>query len=181
MTAGSVAKRYAKALFEIGEEKKNLLALLNQVQLLAEIWQTDEALQAAMTNPQVSTAARRNIWGEIASRSGINRIGRSFLNLLIDKSRLEELPDIARELGVLADEKENRLRAEVISAAPISEQAVRRLKSTLERLTGKVIVLTAKVEPSLIGGMMTKVGNTLYDGSIKNQLNRLKANMLGRA
>lgn len=181
MTSGSVAKRYAKALFEIGQEKNNLLAMLNQIQQLADLWQENEALQEAMTNPQISNAARRKVWQEIASRSGINKTGRNFLNLIIDKSRLQELPSIARELLALTDEKENRIRAELVSAAPVSQEGVTRLKSALERLTGKVVILSTKVDESLVGGMVTRVGDTLYDGSIKNQLNRLKANMLGRA
>ena len=181
MTAGSVAKRYAKALFEIGQEKNNLLALLNQVQQLAELWRENETLKSVMANPQVATETRRKVWIEIASRSGINKTCRNFLNLLIDKSRLSELPAIARELLALTDEKENRLRAELHSAAPISDEVITRLKSALERLTGKVVILNTTIDPALIGGVVTRVGDTLYDGSIKSQLSKLKANMLGQA
>ena len=101
--------------------------------------------------------------------------------MLVDKFRLSELPAIARELGVLADEKQNRLRAEVTSAVPVSEATLMALKSAIERITGKVVLITAREDTSLIGGMVTRVGDTLYDGSIKRQLDKLKENMLGRA
>ena len=181
MTAGSVARRYAKALFEIGKEEGNLLTLLTNVQQMADIWLESEALRETMTSPKVSATERRGIWTQIASRSGITMTGRYFLNLLIDKSRLDELPAIARELAALADDMQNRLRAEVVTAVPISKSVEQNLKSALERLTGKIVILTMREDPEIIGGMVTHIGDTLFDGSIKTQLQRLKENMLGRA
>ena len=181
MTSGSVARRYAKALFEIGEKDGNLLALSAQVQKVTDIWEENASLREAMLNPEISRTARHGIWTDIISRAGVAQIARNFVHLLVDKARLAELPAINRELGVLTDEKQNRLRAEVASAHPISENNLQKLKSALERVTGKVVLITQREDPSLIGGMVTRVGDTLFDGSIKQQLTRLKENMLGRA
>lgn len=181
MTSGSVARRYAKALFEIGEQEGNLVALVAQIQNMADVWTENTSLREAMLNPQVSQLSRHGILTNLVSRAGMVKTGRNFLHLLMDKSRLLELPSIARELGAMADEKQNRLRAEVASATPVSEEMLNKLKSALERITGKVVIITERTDPSLIGGMVTRVGDTLYDGSIKTQLSRLKENMLGRA
>jgi F-type H+-transporting ATPase subunit delta len=179
MTSGSIAKRYARALFEIGEEQNSLLGLLKHIENVAALWNENEELRAAMTNPFVRFDTRKQIWSEVISRLGMPQAGRNFLNLLLDKSRIEELPAVARELGRLADRKQNRLRAEVVSAAPISDNSLMQLKSSLERLTGKVIVISKQEDPSLIGGIVTRVGDMMYDGSIKTQLDRLKEKMLG--
>jgi F-type H+-transporting ATPase subunit delta len=181
MTSESVARRYAKALFEIGEKEGSLVGLMSQVQKAADLWQENAELRKAMLNPQVSLASRREIWSDIISRLGIAKTVRNFLFLLVDKFRLSELPAIARELGMLTDEAQNRLRAEVTSAVPMSDASLQKLKSAIERVTGKVVLITKREDPSLIGGMVTRVGDTLYDGSIKRQLGELKENMLGRS
>ena len=179
MTTGSIARRYARALFEIGEEKGSLLGLLKAIESVATVWDENEALRTAMTNPFTRLETRRKIWSEVISRLGVPQEGRNFLNLLLDKSRIVELPSVARELGRLADEKQNRLRAEVVSASPISQQQVMQLKSALERITGKVLIINSREDPALIGGIVTRVGDMMYDGSIKTQLLRLKEKMLG--
>jgi F-type H+-transporting ATPase subunit delta len=179
MTSGSIARRYARALFEIGEEKGSLLGLLKAVENVAAVWNENEELREAMTNPFTRLETRRKIWSEVISRLGVPQEGRNFLNLLLDKSRIVELPAVARELGQLADRKQNRLRAEVISAAPISDNQMMQLKSSLERLTGKVLIINKREDPTLIGGIVTRVGDMMYDGSIKTQFLRLKEKMLG--
>ena len=83
-------------------------------------------------------------------------------------------------LGVLADRKENRLRADVISAVPLPDDVVVRLKAAMQRRTGKIVVITKREDPSLIGGVVTRVGDLMYDGSLKTQLVQMKEAMLGR-
>jgi F-type H+-transporting ATPase subunit delta len=180
MTTGSICRRYAKALLEIGEEKGNLLGILREVQRAADVWAQSEDLRIAMTNPLVDIDARRNIWQGVTSRLGISPIGKNFMNLIFDKSRCAQLPGIARELGVFADKQQNRLRADVTSAEPLSEDATNRLKAALQRQTGKMIVVTKREDPGLLGGVVTKIGDMLYDGSLKTQLARMRDDMLGR-
>lgn len=179
MTSGSIARRYARALFEIGEEKGSLLGLLKAIENIAELWRENEELRVAMTNPFNKLDTRKKIWSEVISSLGVPQEGRNFLNLLFDKSRITELPAVARELGRLSDQKQNRLRAEVVSAAPISDHQMMQLKSSLERLTGKVLIINKREDPALIGGIITRVGDMMYDGSIRTQLERLKDKMLG--
>jgi F-type H+-transporting ATPase subunit delta len=81
---------------------------------------------------------------------------------------------------VLTDRKENRLRADVTSATPLADDVVARLKAALQRSTGKMIVVTKTEDPSIIGGIVTRVGDLLYDGSLKTRLKRMKETMLDR-
>lgn len=180
MIAGSAGRRYAKALFSIGEENGNLIGLLRDVQRMADIWSESDELRSTMTNPLIDIKGKRKIWNEIISQLGISIIGKNFFGLLFDKSRFADLPGIARELGVLTDKKDNRLRAEITSATPLSESRVGQLKAALQRRTGKVVVVTKRVDPMLIGGIVTKVGDLMYDGSIRTELARMKEAMLGQ-
>jgi F-type H+-transporting ATPase subunit delta len=179
MVTGSLARRWAKALFAIGEEQGNLLGLTREVQRVAEAWAESEELQGAMSNPAFGRDARRQVWESVLRRLGATPIGRNFFLLLLTKGRLQELPAIARELQLLGDRKDNRLRAEVASAAPIGEDVVTRLRMALQKATGSTIVVNAVVEPGLIGGLVTRIGDMMYDGSVRTQLARAKEQMLG--
>ena len=180
MIVGSIARRYAKAVFAIGEEKGNLLGLVREVQRMADVWEESEEFRSTMQNPLINRVAKREIWESIVRRLGVSQMGKNFFGLLFDQSRFSSLPGIARELGVLADQKENRLRAEVTSAAELPETVVIRLKGALQRRTGKIVVVTTKEDPSLIGGVITRVGDLMYDGSLKTQFARIKEAMLGQ-
>lgn len=180
MSSGSIARRYAKALLAIGEEKGNLLGLQREVQRAADVWTESEELSTTLMNSLVELSARRAVWIAVTRRLGVSPMGRNFLNLLFDKKRLTELPVIAREFGKMIDKKDNRLRAEVISAKPLPDVVVSKLKGALQQQTGKVVVVTKREDSSLIGGVVTKVGDLMFDGSVKTQLVRMKENMLSR-
>lgn len=180
MIAGSVTRRYAKALFAIGEEKGTTLGLLREIQRVAETWQESGELRTAIGNPMVSTATRRRIWQDVLARLGVTPLGKSFFMLLFDRSRLDNLPGIAREIGALSDRKENRLRAEIVSATPLPEEVAQKIKMALQRRTGKMVVVTKREDPALLGGVVTRLGDLMYDGSLRTQLERIKESMLGR-
>ncbi len=180
MITGSAARRYAKALFAIGNEQGTLLGIQREVQRIAEVWESSEELRTVVTNPLVGLAARRKIWDEVVLRSGISPIGKNFFKLLFDKMRLTDLPRISMELTKLCDIKENRMRAKVTTAVPIPDEMITKLKLTLQRKTGKSIVIDKAVDPGLIGGVVTMVGDLMYDDSLKTHLERMKEAMLGR-
>ena len=180
MVTGSIARRWAKALFDLGEESGALIGLVREIQRAADAWTSNEELRTALTNPLLSERTRAAVWDDVIRKLGATRVGRTALKLMFDKSRLPELPSIARELQRLSDIKDNRLRARITSAAPIDEQMVHRLRAALQRSTGKAVVVTTSVDEELIGGVVTRVGDLVFDGSIRTQLERIGEGMLGR-
>jgi len=98
-----------------------------------------------------------------------------FLHHVIDKDRIVGLPDITRAYVRMADEAAGRLQAELVSAAPLSTDAVARITRALEQSTGKKIVMTTRVDPELLGGIVAKVGSWVVDGSVRAHLAEMKA------
>ena len=181
MIKGSIGRRWAKALFAIGEEKGTLVGLVREVQRAADVWDESGELRSTLVNLLLAESTRKKVWEAIVRRLGVSPIGTNFFKLLFDKGRLAELPAIARELQVLSDRKDNRLRAEVIGAGPVPETLVSQLRMALQKKTGQAVVITSMQDPSLIGGLVTRIGDLMYDGSIRAQLARIKEGMLGRA
>jgi F-type H+-transporting ATPase subunit delta len=104
----------------------------------------------------------------------------SFLNLLIEKKRVDVLPDIAREVQVMVDREENISHGSVTSAVKLNKALLKKIQATLEKITGNKVILETQVDPSIIGGIVAKVGDLVLDGSIRTQLNGLKESIKGR-
>ncbi|MBN2340904.1 MAG: ATP synthase F1 subunit delta [Deltaproteobacteria bacterium] len=178
MVTGSIARRWAKALFLLAEQENMLLAVTKEVDRVADAWNSSDELQAAMSNPMLDSKVRTSIFMEVVDKLAVSKTTRNFFSLLNEKKRVSEISAISRELQMLADKKENRIRAEVVSAAPVNETVVASIKAAIEASTRKTVVVSKRVDESLIGGIVTRVGDLVYDGSIRTQLNRIKEDML---
>ncbi len=167
MSTGAVAERYARALFELGQEGGILGPLTEQIQRFAELYTESPELRAVLDNPVVAPEKREAVLSDIASRLGLGQIGANAIRYLSHRRRLAALPDIARRLASLADEKSGILRASVTTAAQLSESFYEKLRAELEALTGKKVVLERKQDPSLIAGVVTRIGDNVVDGSVR--------------
>jgi F-type H+-transporting ATPase subunit delta len=170
MSYDSIGRRYAKALFEIGKEEGSLAALSSQITAFAQIYASNEELRLALDNPLVTEDAKRQIVVEIGQRLGFGQTASRALRLVTERRRLRVLPDIAKHLGLLVDVDANVERASVVSAVPLSEAYLRKLRTELERSTGKKVELTQSIDPSLIAGVVAKVGDRVIDGSLRARL-----------
>jgi F-type H+-transporting ATPase subunit delta len=176
-----VAHRYAAALLELGQEQGNLDALVRDVSALGETWNASAELRQVADNPLVSQEAKKASIAEIASRLGVGAAAKNLALLLSDRRRLAALPHIAGRLQVLADERRGVVRAEVTTAAPLGEAYFARLQAALERLTGKRVVVEQRQDASLIGGVVARVGDRVYDGSVRSRLRSVREALLPRA
>ncbi|MBN2715002.1 MAG: ATP synthase F1 subunit delta [Deltaproteobacteria bacterium] len=179
MANGSIARRWAKALFLLAEQENRLLVVSREIDRVAEAWVSSQDLQSAMANPMLDRKIRSTILGEVLKALAVSKTMENFVRLLNDKHRIGELAGIARAFQLLADQKENRIRAEVISAVPLDDTVVASIQAAIEAATRKKVLITRREDSSLIGGVVTRVGDLMYDGSIRTQLNRIKEGMLG--
>jgi F-type H+-transporting ATPase subunit delta len=178
MVTGSLARRYAKALLEIGIASQSFDALGKELERTATTFVSSPDLRNAMENPVFPLEKRRLVLEELTRRLGLSKVVRNFVMLLLDKGRIAALPDIARAHRDLVDQHAGRVRATITSARPLDPALEQRLKNALERESGKVVLLEKKEDPSIVGGLVTQLGDVVYDGSVRTQLKQLREELL---
>lgn len=174
MSVSIVAGRYARALLELGVEQGNLDAVVEQVTTLAAAWDESAELRNAIENPLVAHETKKAVIGALIDRINGNATTRGAVLLLVDRRRAKALPYVAQTLRELADARKGLLRAEVTTAAPLSEAYYGRLQVQLEAMTGKRVVVDRRTDPSLIAGVVTRIGDRILDGSLRTRLQSLR-------
>jgi F-type H+-transporting ATPase subunit delta len=170
MSVSVVARRYATALFELGGETGELDRLVEEMESLAAAWEASAELQGAIENPLVAHDAKKTILQDISEKLGVGHTARNTVMLLLERRRIRTLPLIARYLREMSDAKKGLLRAEVVTAAPLSDAYYAKLQAQLEKMTGKKVALEKRQDPSIIAGVVTRIGDRVFDGSIRARL-----------
>jgi F-type H+-transporting ATPase subunit delta len=179
MISGSVARRYAKALMELGVELGNYERLGRELRSLARAIRTSPELDQTLTNPAFPRADRERVLRAVLDRLGAAQEVVNFTRLLLDRERIAQLPDMSRELDAMIDEKAGRIAATVTTAAPLAPAQEQALLQRLEALSGKKVQMQVVHDPGLLGGLIAKVGDVVYDGSLRTQLARMRDELAG--
>jgi F-type H+-transporting ATPase subunit delta len=172
---GSVARRYAHAIFDIGTSKGLYEAFATEIDALAAVYTSSPELQQTLENPVFKLDQRRSILEKILPRVAPSREVRNFALLLLERGRIQTLPAVARAYAQMVDEKLGRVRATVTSALPLDAATQTAVQRALERRTGKRVVLSTSTDPNLIGGIVARVGDLVFDGSLRTRLESLKS------
>ena len=173
-TSSKVARRYARALALLCDERGDGATVAAALADLAKVLRAEPAALAFLADPTVPAETRRTAVVRALDGLGIAGTARAFVMVLADKRRIGDLPAIETAFAHLLDARTGRVHAHAKSAAPLGDAAVQRLKGVLERLLGKAVQLTTETDPDLLGGLVVRVGNTVYDASVRNHLNRLR-------
>lgn len=175
MIAGSVAKRYAKALVEAASATGELLEVGKEIQAMASLFKENSEIQAFFSNPGALLADKKALLTQIMEGVKVRPLTMDFLRLVLEKGRISHLEGISRLYRDLVDEKLGRMRAAVTTAFPLSEETQERLRKRLSEIAGKDVYLVLLQDPSLLGGIITQLGNSIvFDGSLRTQLKKLK-------
>lgn len=177
MISGSLARRYARALMSIGADQKNADKLGSDLRVFAQALHTSAELNTVLSNPAFPRADRKKIVDALATRFGVLPVSRTFLFVLLDKERLAHIPSISREIDRMLEEQAGRVEAEVVSAKPLSPAQLAQITAVLEQLSGKKVNVARREDPALLGGVVAKVGDLVYDGSLRTQLRALRDQM----
>lgn len=174
MSTRASAARYARALLDVVSTDGDPEQVERQLTAFAELVAATPELQKALTSPAVPAAAKRGILQALLLKLKVaGPLGRLLL-LLADRDRLEIVGDLAAAYRERLMELRRIVRAEVITAAPIPPEQVSQLEERLAQATGRQVTMTARVDPDLIGGAVTRVGSLVYDGSIATQLTKIR-------
>ena len=178
MRRGSaIAQRWARALFGLAEDLAGATTLLEEFNALTVQIVESPDLRHVLFTPIHPRRERRGVIGELCEKLELSRETRAFAMLLVDENRSGHLEAIRDTLQRLVDEAAGRQIAEVTSARPLEEAELEQLRQALARRVNAEVTLDTRVDPSLIGGIVTRIGDLLLDGSVRTQLESLGNNL----
>jgi F-type H+-transporting ATPase subunit delta len=177
MDSGSVARRYAKALFSLAVESERVEAWSEALGSLARILSDAPDVAEVLANRVHTREERRAIAQKLVEALKLDREPANMLYLLADRNRLDRTTDVLQAFGDLADAHLGRLRARLSSAVPIDPDALDAMAGKLSDITRATVLLERSIEPELLGGVVAQVGSLVYDGSVRTQLENLKKSL----
>ncbi len=177
MISLTVAKKYARALLEIGQKSQNYEQLGKELKSLGDLLKENKELRVILMSPVYPVHIRKAIAKGISEQLALSKTMSDFIELLVERERIDHIFEMAQAYEDLCDEVARRIRATMVTAGTLSLDTIQRLKAQLEERTGKQVLLSVKEDPSLIGGILTQINNTIYDGSVKTQLSKFKENL----
>lgn len=179
MTAGSAAGRYARALFDVVlKEGGDVEQVQGEVQAFAELF-ANAALAHVLGNPAIPVSKKKGLAAALVARAGEGSAPLAkLIVILAEKDRLSLLPGIARAYVERVMDHLNIVRGEVTTAVPLAPGTLRVLEEGLAKATGRTVMLAARVDAAIIGGVVTRLGSTVYDGSITTQLQKMKQSLI---
>jgi F-type H+-transporting ATPase subunit delta len=172
-----IARRYAKALLIIGKEDDKAESYKEELDRFSDLITREKELEQAIANPLYDVGGRKKVLQAVIDKVNISKVMSSFLLLLFDKGRFGFLSDINEFYKKLADELKGVVRASLVSATELSSETVEKIRTTLSKKTGKDIILEVEQDPSLIGGIVSRIGDLVLDGSIKTQLLNMRESL----
>jgi len=177
MTLSAIAARYADALADVVTAANSTVRpqdTLKQLQAFDAMLRSSADLQNALATPAVPAGRKKAVVAKLGEMLGLSRVVRNFLFVLIDHRRIAGLTEIIQTFEKTIEERLGFARAEVTAARELTEPQRVALNGELERLAGKRIRMRVSVDEALIGGVMARIGSTVYDGSVRGRLHSLE-------
>lgn len=173
----TVARKYARAFLEISLQAGNYDLLGQEMGILADVLKMNKELRTVLFSAVYPAATRKRIIQAIADPLGLSPTTLHFIDLLIDRERMDHFIEVARAYENLSDAVANRVRATLFTAGEITPELVKTIKGQLEVATGKEVILAVEEDPSLMGGVMARIGHVIYDGSLMTQFQKIRENL----
>ena len=175
----AVAERlYARALFEAAEAEGRVEAVRRDLAEFADAVTASPELAAFLANPQVETAAKISILGELSE--GADELVRNFLRVVAAKGRAGQIPGIRDEFQALVDRAQGRVAVELTTAFELSDDEATSIVAKIQHASGRTVEATRKVDPELVGGMILQAGSLRVDASVRGRLERLRHELVTR-
>jgi F-type H+-transporting ATPase subunit delta len=175
----TVARRYASALADVVVERKEEREVQQEIDQWASMIETNPDLKVVFANPTVAYDEKRNVLEELITRTRVRPTTASFLRVLLRNQRLSQLRDVAERFAHVLDERNGVVSASVTTAKPIPEDLKNQLRETLTVATGRTVRVTFNTDETIIGGLVARIGSTIFDGSVQNKLERLSEELAG--
>ena len=174
-----VAGRYAAALFDLAVEQNNVAEVEQDLAKFQQLYDLSPDLVRLVKSPVIAGEDQARALGSVLDKAGVGGLTRNFFNLVARNRRLFAAPDMARAFRALAAKARGEVTGEVVSAHPLTDAQAEALKASLKDTVGKDVTLATKVDPSLIGGLVVKLGSRMVDSSLKTKLANLSLSLKG--
>jgi F-type H+-transporting ATPase subunit delta len=172
-----IAKRYSRALFNLAQEEKAVEQYGTELDGFNEVLRDIPDLENALRNPLYPEAVKKTVIQKVVTQLELSPVMKSFLKLLVEKGRIQHVPEIAEYYHRLIDDYSNISRAKVKAAVRLGSDVLEEISAALEKKIGKKIVVEFEEDPSLIGGVFAQIGDVVLDGSVKRQLLNFKESL----
>jgi len=173
----TLAKKYARAFLEIGLQEGNYEGLGKDLEKMAEVLKENKELRIILASAAYPFATRKAIARTIGISLGLCKSTLDFIDILVERNRMDHFSEIIKSFETLCDVVAKRVRATLVTALALPPELIGGIKKELESKTGKEVILSVEQDPSLIGGAQTRIGNIIYDGSLKTHLAFIKENL----
>lgn len=173
-SVSGVSGRYATALFELARDEKSVDAVKADLDKFAALLNESADLARLVRSPVFTADDQRKALGAVLAKAGISGITANLLNVLTANRRLFAISDVIRVFNALVAKFKGEATADVTVAEPLSDKNLDALKAALKSVTGKDVALNVKVDPSIIGGLVVKLGSRMVDSSLRTKLNSIK-------
>lgn len=175
----SVAGRYASALFDLAKDENKIEEVEKDLGMFQALLGESDDLARLVRSPVISSDDQSRALSAVLSKAGAGSLAANFFKLIAKNRRLFAAEDMARAFKALAARHRGEVSAEVASAHALTDEQVGELKAVLKASVGKDVTLSTKVDPSLLGGLVVKIGSRMIDSSLKTKLANMKAAMAG--
>jgi F-type H+-transporting ATPase subunit delta len=176
----TVARRYATALADVAIDRREERVVQNELDQWAAMIESSPQLKEVFANPTIIYDHKRKVLEDLITRARVRDTTASFLRVLLKNQRLAQLRDIAERYGLVLDQRSGVLAGSVTTARPLPEELKKTLHETLSAATGHTVRLSFDTDEKIIGGLVARIGSTVYDGSVESHLERLAEGMAGR-
>jgi F-type H+-transporting ATPase subunit delta len=180
MSMRASAARYARALLDVAIKESDPERAGHELAVFVDLVARHPDLERVLANPVVSAADKRAMVQQVVDRLQLTTPAAKLLTLLAARGRLPLIPDLLEVYRERLMEHQRVVRAEVTTAAPLSHERVAQLQQRLASATGRAVTMTTKVDPAIIGGVITRIGSTVYDGSVAAQLAKVRGRLSER-
>ena len=178
MSVETVARRYATALADVVGKSGETETVKSELKTWEDLMNDNSQLQNAFANPAIAHLNKEKVLDGLLAKTKPTKTTANFLRVLLRNSRLTELRQINEKFAAVLEERSGVVAAEVTSARPLSDNERAELQASLAKLTGKLVNLNFEIDENIIGGVVTRVGSTVYDDSVKTQLENLKTQLI---
>ncbi len=178
MKVDPIVSAYAESLFRLASAEEVADRVEEEFHEIERLYQSNAEMKEFINNPRIKAEGKKDAISELFGDK-ISRVMLNHLNLIIDQERGRMLPRIAEQYYRLAADARGKITAEIVTAVPISDEVRAKLGEQLGKLTKKDVHLRARVEESILGGAIVRIGDKVLDGSVRYKLNQLKKRMVG--